>query len=52
MSYSELVDIDKDLLSKLNLLTQQNEELVKNTTTLQKFFDKKSFAHEANLKKI
>lgn len=51
MSYSELIDIDTDVLDRITYLTQQNENLVKNTTELQNCYDKKILNFQSNLEK-
>lgn len=50
ISYSKLIDIDVDLLKKLDFITLQNESLVENTSDLQKLYESKLQRTQENLK--
>lgn len=52
MTYCGLINIDTDLIKRLDFLTQQNEELVESTNTLQHCNEKKCQNYEANIAKI
>lgn len=52
MTYSGLMNIDTDLIKRLDFFTQQNEELVESTNTLQHCSEKKCQNYKANIAKI
>lgn len=52
MTNSGLINIDTDLIKRLDFFTQQNEELVESSNTLKHCNEKKCQNYKANIAKI